>query len=102
MTELMAVGSKSLKRRVLDLAVRVLGSDIMCSRTGLKAGRALVLPFRGKIWVLGLGGSKPVRAIFLARPDTRYSIHTIGFEISETPDFPRRATEHPDRPPSEP
>ena len=75
------------KIRDLGLAVaRLFASDLVDFRTGEKIGRALLLPWRGKIHVIGL--EEAVQVAF--RPQERLTFwkQEIGFTAHPPPDFP--------------
>lgn len=74
-----------LKRFLLWLSRR-LGRELSDQRTGLPLGRALCLPGRRGIAMVGLPHA--VRAIFLPESTTRYTKQRIGFQKHETPDYP--------------
>jgi hypothetical protein len=79
-----------LKRFVRDAGVRLLracGSDIVDAETGAVIGRALLVPWRGRIKVIGL--ETPVRPVFLAQPRLTYWKQELGFTTHPPPDFPR-------------
>jgi hypothetical protein len=55
-------------------------------RTGEALGRVLVIPFRGKLWIIGLSAS--VRPEFLPQIRTTYWKQDLGFSTHPDPDFP--------------
>lgn len=55
-------------------------------RTGEALGRVLVIPFRGKLWIIGLSAS--VRPEFLPQIRTTYWKQGLGFTTYPDPDFP--------------
>jgi hypothetical protein len=68
-------------------------------RTGEPLGRVLVIPFRGKLWIVGLSTS--VRPEFLPQIRTTYWKQDLGFSTHPDPDFPfvqrsDLARDHPD------
>ncbi len=76
-----------LKLRSFGLAVaRVFASDLVDSRTGKKIGRALLLPWRGKIHVIGL--NEAVKVGFLPQNRLTFWKQEIGFSAHPAPDFP--------------
>jgi hypothetical protein len=76
-----------LKIRALGLAVaRLFASDLVDFRTGEKVGRALLLPWRGKIHVIGL--EEPVQVAFLPQKRLTFWKQEIGFSAHPAPDFP--------------
>lgn len=71
---------------------RWLGSTVMDQRTGRPLGRALFLPWRGRVVVIGLGERiAPVRAVFLPQKRLTYWKQEIGFVTPPEPDFPSEA-----------
>lgn len=76
-----------LKIRALGLAVaRLFASDLVDFRTGEKVGRALLLPWRGKIHMIGL--EEPVQVAFLPQKRLTFWKQEIGFSAHPAPDFP--------------
>jgi hypothetical protein len=78
-----------LVRKIRDfgLAVaRLFASDLVDVRTGKKIGRALLLPWRGKIHVIGLDAA--VQAVFLPQERLTFWKQEIGFTAQPPPDFP--------------
>ena len=73
--------------RTLDVLVRWFGHPIRDHRTGELLGRGFLIPWRGKILVLGL--REKVRADFLPAPDIRYRVQWLGFVRPGDADFPR-------------
>ncbi len=75
------------KLRDFGLAVaRLFASDLVDHRTGKKIGRALLLPWRGKIHVIGL--ELPVQVTFLPQERLTFWKQEIGFTAHPEPDFP--------------
>jgi hypothetical protein len=75
------------KVRDLGLAVaRLFASDLVDFRTGEKIGRALLLPWRGKIHVIGL--EEPVQVAFVPQERLTFWRQEIGFSSHPPPDFP--------------
>jgi hypothetical protein len=75
-----------LKLRGFGLAIaRLLGSDLVDSRTGAKIGRALLVPWRGKIHVIGL--DEAVKVGFLPQTRLTFWKQEIGFSAHPDPDF---------------
>jgi hypothetical protein len=73
--------------RGFDAVVRACGSPIRDHRTGELLGRGFLIPWRGKILVLGL--RERVEPDFLPAPDIRYRIQWLGFVRPGPADFPR-------------
>ena len=75
--------------RTLGLGLaRWLGTTVVDRRTGQPLGRALLLPWRGRIIVIGLGEQiRPVKAVFLPQERLTYWKQEIGFTTLPEPDF---------------
>jgi hypothetical protein len=73
--------------RVLILKfAHTFGARLKDQRTGEALGRVLVIPFRGKLWIIGLTAS--VRPEFLPQIRTTYWKQDLGFATHPDPDFP--------------
>lgn len=80
---------KQTARNLVLSLCRWLGSDIRDSTTGEKLGRALLVPWRGRILVIGLETTVVVQ--FLPQTRLTYWKQEIGFGRGpEAPDFPRK------------
>lgn len=66
---------------------QTIGSPIRDFRTGEKFGRCLIIPWRGKIHVIGL--KKAVRPLFQPQERLTYWKQEIVFTEHPSPDFPR-------------
>jgi len=66
---------------------RALGNTIVDAETGVRLGRAFLLPWKGTIKVIGLG--VPVRPVFLPQTRLTYWKQDLGFTTHAAPDFPR-------------
>jgi hypothetical protein len=80
---------ESLKLAVRALLLsfaRLVGSQLVDVRTGRVLGRALLVPFRGKIHVIGL--ETPVVPIFAPQDRLTYWKQELGFTAHPPPDFP--------------
>jgi hypothetical protein len=64
---------------------RLLGMTLLDYRTGKVIGRAFLLPWRGKIHVIGL--ETAVRAVFLPQKRLTYWKQEIGFTTQPPPDY---------------
>lgn len=85
---------RSLVRAIGLWLARRLGSTVVDRRTGQVLGRALFLPWRGRVIVIGLGEQiHPVRAVFLPQERLTYWKQEIGFTTLPEPDFPSEARE---------
>ena len=82
----------SLKLRLRNCGValaRRIGTRIVDAKTGEVLGKALILPWRGKIHVIGL--EVPVRLVWLPQKRLTYWKQQIGFVTHPPPDFPSEA-----------
>ena len=79
-------------RRVGLAIARLVGSQIVEYKTGRQLGRALLIPWRGKIHVIGLDVA--VRPVFLPQKRLTYWKQDLGFTIHPRPDFPRERADH--------
>ena len=93
----MAMLSSFVRRIVITLARRV-GSKITDAETGRVIGRAFLLPWRGKIAVIGLDAE--VKPVFLPQKRPTYWKQELGFVLHSPPDFPHEA--RPQHPPDAP
>ncbi len=76
-----------LKLRAAGLAlVRRFGSPVRDTRTGALLGRALFIPFGGKLHVIGLEAS--VIPVFAAQDRLTYWKQELAFTTHPPPDFP--------------
>ena len=84
--------ARSVVRAVGLRLARWLGATVVDQRTGQPLGRALFLPWRGRVVVIGLGEwVPPVRAVFLPQERLTYWKQEIGFATVPEPDFPSEA-----------
>ena len=63
------------------------GSNLIDYRTGRKIGRAFLVPWRGKILIIGL--REHVIPVFLPQERATYWKQEIGFTVHSPVDFPR-------------
>ncbi len=84
-----ALRQQFLRNLFLRLA-RWLGSEIIDARTGRPLGRALLIAWRGRAWVIGL--EREVRPVFLPQTRLTYWRQELGFATHPEPDFPHEAT----------
>ena len=75
----------ALRAAVVRLARR-LGSPVRDVRTGAVLGRAMVLAFRGKVYVVGL--ETAVIPVFVPQERLTYWKQELGFTAHPPPDFP--------------
>ena len=69
---------------VLGIA-RIFGTKIVDCSTGRSLGKALFIPWRGKIHIIGL--NEAVRATFFPQKRLSYWKQELGFTVHEKPDF---------------
>ncbi len=74
-----------LRAALLSLA-RLLGTRVVDAHTGRVLGRALIVPFRGRVHVIGLDA--PVVPTFLPQTHLTYWKQELGFTAHPSPDFP--------------
>ncbi len=82
---------KSLLRSVVLALTRVFGSRLVDCETGEELGKAILLPWGGKIHVIGL--ERSVRLAFLPQTRLTYWKQEIGFTVHPPPDFPNETGE---------
>ncbi len=76
-----------LRVRAVGLYVaRFLGTTVRDARTGRVLGRALFVPFRGKVHVIGLEAS--VIPVFAPQDRLTYWKQELAFTTHPPPDFP--------------
>ena len=73
-------------RSVVLRVARRLGSPVVDVRTGQVLGRALLVPFRGRVHVIGLNVA--VRPVFAPQARLTYWKQELGFTAHPPPDFP--------------
>jgi hypothetical protein len=94
----MSLLSNATRRLILALA-RSVGSKIVDAETGRVLGRAFLIPWRGKIAVIGLDAE--VKPVFLPQKRLTFWKHELGFTVQTPPDFPHAARpQHPPDPPA--
>jgi hypothetical protein len=88
---------KKFLRFGLKALTVVFGARIIDQRTGQVVGKALFIPWRGKLRVIGLG-DKRVMAAFESQQRLTYWSQTLTFSTHPEPDFPneRKADDPPD------
>ena len=77
---------KLVLRSVVLRAARWLGSPVVDARTGQVLGRALLVPFRGRVHVIGLDAA--LVPVFLPQRRLTYWKQELGFTVHPPPDFP--------------
>lgn len=79
-----------MRQAIRDLGIRFVqrfGAEILDQETGHSLGRALLVPWAGKIHVIGL--SAAVRPVFLPQKRLTYWKQELGFTAHPAVDFPR-------------
>lgn len=77
---------KMLLRSVSLAIVRKIGTQLHDAENGRALGRVLLIPWGGKIHVIGL--RKNVRPVFLPQERLTYWKQELGFTSHPPPDFP--------------
>ena len=72
---------------------RIIGTRLVDFQTGRDLGKALIIPWRGKVHVIGL--EQAVRAVFLPQQRLTYWKQEIGFTTQPPPDFARERADSP-------
>ena len=85
----MAGLSNVIRRIVIGLA-RSVGSKITDAETGRVLGRAFLVPWKGRIAVIGLDAE--VKPVFVAQKRLTFWKQEIGFTVQPPPDFPHEAS----------
>ena len=90
---------KRVLRSLLKLLTAVFGTRVVDQRTGQVLGKALFIPWRGKLRVIGLEEKRVIPA-FESQERLTYWHQSIGFSTHPEPDFPheREAHDHPHPP----
>ena len=78
---------KFIRAIVLKIA-QTIGTPIKDSQSGRSLGRALIIPWRGRIHVIGLKAD--VRPLFQPQKRLTYWKQEIVFTEHASPDFPRQ------------
>ena len=81
------MSAKAFLRSFGLMLARIIGTKVTDANTGELIGRALIIPWRGKLHVIGL--ENPVRVSFLPQKRLTYWKQEIGFTRHEPPDFPK-------------
>jgi hypothetical protein len=79
-----------IRRFIRSLGLKIahtIGTPIKDYQSGRSFGRALIIPWRGKIHVIGL--KEPLRAMFQPQKRLTYWKQEIVFTEHPPPDFPR-------------
>ena len=75
---------KLIRSAVLAVA-HIIGTRIVDYRTGRNLGRAIMIPWRGKIHIIGL--QEAVRPVFRPQERLTYWKQEIIFTVHDRPDF---------------
>ena len=78
---------RPLIRRAGLALVRTFGTTLIDQRTGERLGRALIIGWRGKIYVIGL--ERALRPFFLPQQRLTYWKQELGLATHPPPDFPK-------------
>jgi len=65
------------------------GSRLYDEETGCLLGKAFLIPWRGRVLIIGYTGLVPLRPVARFDPRLNYWKLTIGFSAAREPDFPR-------------
>jgi hypothetical protein len=76
-------------RRFLQKLAGWFGSDIIDQRTGEKVARAILVCWRGRVYLLGYEGRDQVMPVFLPQQRMTHWKRELGFATHPPPDFPR-------------
>lgn len=66
------------------------GSQVRDEETGEFLGRAFLVPWRGRVHLVGYTGVVPLRPTVQARRAVTYWKVSVGFCCASRPDFPRQ------------
>jgi hypothetical protein len=77
---------RKLLRTIGLFLARLVGTRLTDFQTGRDLGKALIIPWRGKVHVVGL--ETAVRAVFLPQKRLTYWKQEIGFTTQPPPDYP--------------
>ncbi len=83
-------------RPVVLACARVIGTMVIDQETGRPLGKALLLPWRGKILVIGLDAR--VRPFFLPQARLTYWKQELGFTVHPAVDYPNERGASRDKP----
>ncbi len=82
---------KRFLRMLLKMVTVVLGARIVDQRTGKVLGKALFIPWRGKLRVIGLEDKRVIPA-FASQERLTYWHQALVFSTHPEPDFPHERT----------
>lgn len=88
---------KGFLRRVIKVLVAIFGARVVDARTGACLGKALFIPWKGKLRVIGLEEKRVIPG-FESQGRLTYWNQAITFATHPEPDFPneRKADDNPD------
>lgn len=75
--------------RVIRAAAALVGSRLLDEKTGQVLGRAFIIPWRGRLMVIGYTGLLPLRPVVCRDSRLSYWKLTLGFTAPSQPDFDR-------------
>lgn len=85
--------TKARLRQIFVNCCQYFGSDIIDAQTGEKIGRALLVPWKGRILLLGSSNSSIIPT-FLPQERLTYWKQELGFTQHPAPDFPKVSADH--------
>lgn len=90
---------KGILLSLLKCLTRIAGARVVDQRTGEVIGKALFIPWKGKLHIIGLEDKRVVPA-FESQKRLTYWNQALTFSTRPPPDFPneREADDHPDSP----
>ncbi|MFT4176288.1 MAG: hypothetical protein QM627_06495 [Luteolibacter sp.] len=74
--------------QILRCLSKFVGTSIRDQKTGEFLGKAILLPWRGKIHIIGYTGSLPLCPVTVPCEHLSYWKATLGFTAAREPDFP--------------
>jgi hypothetical protein len=84
---------KNLLRGIGLFLARLVGTRLVDFQTGRDLGKALIIPWRGKVHVIG--PKQAVRAVFLPQERLTYWKQEIGFTTQPPPNYPNERSTSP-------
>ena len=88
---------KKLLLLLLKAVTAVIGARVIDQRTGQTIGKALFIPWKGKLRIIGLEGKRVIPS-FESQQRLTYWHQSLTFSTHPEPDFPneRKADDSPD------
>lgn len=83
---------KKCIRKIGMCLIRVIGSEIHDAADGSHLGRALLISWRGRVYLIGYEGL-PLRPVCVPQSGIQYWRMTIGFQRAIVPDYERLVRE---------